>query len=519
MNRMLLTLFFMVQMLAIPLPVFAQATERPNVVLIVVDDLNDYTGFLGGHPQVKTPNLDALASEGVVFTNAHTNAPICAPSRASMLTGIYPHVSHNFWFDKWTENEVLSNVKTLPRFLSDNGYDTYATGKLMHHRVESEWTEYGVKNNFGPYPYNGKDKLVPHPQMPDEYTKDKNDGLFISLAEVPDVPADDDSPGYEGWWQAIGWKPFKYVDDEDRDLLNDEQHAEWAVEKLRLLEQQNSDKPFFLAVGFVRPHTPLVVPQKYFEMYPLETLQIPVIRKNDIEDTHYRSTFRWEQPWTVHFEELAASYDGDIDRGLRKYVQAYLACITFVDEQVLHALSESEFDDNTIVVLVSDHGYNLGEKDFLYKNNLWEESARIPMIIKAPGVKGHTIDHPVSLIDVYPTIADFGNTDSSNMKNEKGKPLSGFSLRPFLENPESLDWLGPDVALTVVRGDGRVSEPDKQSYSVRSERYRYILYYNGKEELYDHSQDPYEWQNLATDDSYSDVKKSLKLQMKQLLGS
>ncbi|WP_339882679.1 sulfatase [Polaribacter vadi] len=495
--------------------------KKPNIILIVVDDLNDYTGFLGGHPQVKTPNMDALANEGTVFTNAHTNAPICAPSRASMLTGIYPHVSQNFWFDQWTDNNVLKNSKSIGKFMGDNGYNTYATSKLMHHSVKSEWNEYGIENDFGPFAFNGK-KVVKHPLMSAEYSDDKNDGLFMSLADVPNVKATDKTPGYNGWYDVKNKKPFRYVSDDDRDLVNDELSAEWAVEKLNNLNNTDSDKPFFMAVGFVRPHTPLVAPQKYFDMYPLETLKIPVIKKNDNEDTYYRTTFAWKAPWTQHFQELEASYK-NIDDGLRKYVQAYLACVSFADAQigkVMDALRSSKFNENTVVILVSDHGYNIGEKDFLYKNNLWEETTRIPMIIrdlKTKQSKGKRIHHPVSLIDVYPTIVDFSNIKANNIKNELGKPLSGFSLKPFLENSDNPKWNGPDVALTVVKGKKKSIIPDEQSYSVRSEKYRYILYFNGKEELYDHEIDPYEWTNLATDKKYHQIKADLKKQLYKLL--
>ena len=508
--------------------VSAQTSEKPNVLFIMLDDLNDYVGFLGGHPQVKTPNMDRLAKQGTVFTNAHTNAPICAPSRASLLTGIYPHVSNNYWFFEWTKNEVLKDVKTLPKHLSDNGYNSFGTGKMMHHRVDSEWTEYGIPNDFGPYPYNGKGykgpkEFTPHPSMPKEYATNKNDGLFGPLSDVPNVPADANSPGYNGWYNLAKGKPFKYKSGTDRDLMNDEKHAKWAVNKLQSLEKNGTDKPFFLAVGFVRPHTPLVAPQKYFDMYPLQTIQLPELKANDTDDTYYTENFPYIPKWTMHYDNLKVAYNGDIELGLKKYIQAYLACITFVDEQVgkvLDALEVSKFEENTVVILASDHGYNHGEKDFVYKNNLWEETTRIPMIIKAPNYKkshGKEVHHPVSLIDIFPTIVDLCNIDATNITGENGKPLSGFSLKPFLEKPKTRKWKGPDVALTVVRGKFKSTKPDEQSYSVRSKRYRYILYVSGKEELYDHKKDSYEWDNLENNEKYSKVKKQMKSEMMEIL--
>ena len=499
----------------------AQNQKKPNVLLIMLDDLNDYVGFLDGHPQAQTPNMDALAKESVIFTNAHTNAPICAPSRSSMLTGIYPHKSKNFWFSKWTQNDILKNSKTLMQFMSDNGYQTFGTGKLMHDRVKSEWNEYGIENDFGPYAFDGK-KAARHPSVPKEYYQNKNDGLFSSLADVPNVPASKNTNGYNGWYDIKNRKPFNYVNDENRDLLNDEKSANWAVSKITELENKKNSKPFFLAVGFVRPHTPLVAPQKYFDKYPLETLKLPILKENDIEDTYYRSTFKWTPAWAKHYEELKASYT-NFDDGLRAYLQAYLACISFADDQVgkvITALKSSTLNDNTIVILVSDHGYNQGEKEFIYKNNLWEETTRIPMLIRSPKFKnnaGKKVNEPVSLIDIYPTIADLCNIEASNIKNENGALLSGFSMKPFLENPKNGNWQGPNVALTVVRGNFKSNEPDEQSYSVRSKNYRYIRYVNGKEELYDHTNDSYEWTNLAYNPKFKKVKKQLENQLDKLL--
>jgi arylsulfatase A-like enzyme len=498
-----------------------QNDKQPNVLLIMLDDLNDYTGFLGGHPQAQTPHMDALAKEGVVFTNAQTNAPICAPSRASFLTGIYPHKSKNFWFDKWTENPVLKNSKTVMQFMKDNGYLTLATGKLMHHREKSEWDEYGIENDFGPYAFDGK-RPTRHPSVPKEYYKDKNDGLYSSLADIPDVPATKNRKGYKGWYDVKNRKPYKYVNDENRDLLNDELTANWATKKIKDLENKSDSKPFFMAVGFVRPHTPLVAPQKYFDKYPLETLKLPVIKKNDNDDTFYRSTFKWIAPWAKHYQDLEAAYP-KFDEGLRAYLQAYLACVSFADDQVgkvMNTLRKSKFNENTIVILVSDHGYNMGEKEFIYKNNLWEETTRIPMIIRAPKFKksaGERVNHPVSLIDVYPTIADLCDIDKINIKNNQGAELSGFSMKPFLKNPKKGKWKGPDVALTVVRGRPKSNDPNEQSYSVRSKEYRYIRYVNGKEELYNHTKDPYEWTNLAYKSEFKKVKNKLENQLDCLL--
>lgn len=502
--------------------------DQPNVLLIMVDDMNDYTGYLGGHPQAITPNLDALAGSGVRFVNAHCNAQICAPSRASMLTGVYPHVSQNYWFDKWYENETLKNCKSLPRFMKDNGYAALGTGKLMHEPKADEWTEFGIKKNPGPFPSNGK-KKVGHPSIPQPFRDiGAVDGVYASLADIPDVPATDKFPGHKGW-TTNGRTPFRYVSDNDRDLMNDEQQAEWTVNRLKQLESGGDAQPFFLAVGFSRPHTPLVAPQKYFEMYPLDSLKLALIKENDREDCHFQSVFpKWDPNWTTHYQKLVDSYP-TVEEGLLLHLQAYLACITFVDEQVgkvVDALDNSRFKDNTIVILVSDHGYHQGEKQYLYKNSLWEESTRVPMIIRVPqmaGSAGKTVDHPVSLIDIYPTIADLCELgDKDNKINDQGASLNGHSLQPFLTDPEHGQWAGPDVALSVVMTPGpekeRGPEPSWHSYSVRSRDFRYTHYVSGKEELYDHTKDPHEWENLAEDPEYADTRSELKSQMEALTG-
>ncbi|MEN8228064.1 MAG: sulfatase [Bacteroidota bacterium] len=522
MNKIIIALLFF--------PVFScggdredQQFDRPNVLLIMLDDLNDYPRYLGGHPQAVSPNIDALAKEGIVFTNAHSNAPVCAPSRSSMLTGIYPHVSQNYGFKKWFKNPVLSNCKSLAAYLGENGYQTYGTGKLMHHKRKSEWTQYGTNGYYGPVAYDGV-KGAAHPSVPEEYSSiGLLDGTFASLADVPAVAPSEDTPGYTGWYNTAANKPFRYVNDDDRDLMEDEISAHWAVSKLKELEQSGTDDPFLLAVGFIRPHTPLVAPQKYFDMFPLEDLQLPLILEDDAEDCFYRTVFSSNSKGIRAYEAIKAAYP-TFEEGLKEYVQAYLASVAFADEQVgkvLTALRNSKFDNNTLVILTSDHGYNHGEKDFLFKNSLWEESTRTPLIIRAPGIgdnAGKEVDHPVSLIDIYPTINDYCGVRGSNMVNDSGAVLSGFSMKPFIDNPESGTWDGPDVALTVVgSGSGNLS-PDAQNYSIRSKDLRYIRYRNGKEELYDHVNDPQEWKNLEADPAYSNVKAEMKRKLSELVG-
>lgn len=502
------------------------AAERPpNVLLILVDDLNTSVGFLAGHPQVITPHMDKLADESIIFANAHCNIAICAPSRASMFTGIYPHVSRNYWFDNWYDNDVLKNCMTLPQFLRNHGYQAFGTGKLLHNEREIEWTEYGLDHYFGPYAYNGK-KTVGHPSVPRPYRDcDKNDGTFAPLADIPSFPANKTVPGYTGWYDHIQRKHFRYVSDDDRDLLNDELQAAWTVDKIRELAAQKDSQPFFLTVGFSRPHTPLIAPQKYFDLYPLETLKLPERTADDRADTPFRSAFPsgWMPRWATMYELLEKSFD-DVESGLRRVLQAYLACITFVDEQigaVMTALHESGLDDNTVVILVSDHGYHHGEKQMLFKHTLWEESTRIPMLVRVPGLgerAGRCVEVPVSMIDIYPTVTDYaGLASQDNRRNENGAPLCGHSLRPFIEDPASGEWEGPAGALTMMKSPTQSLDPADYNYSVRSKDYRYIRYHNGNEELYYHPRDCHEWTNLANDPAYAEAKALLKSQLFDLV--
>jgi len=503
----------------------ADRKRRPNVVMVVIDDLNDYVTGMGGHPQAKTPHMAKLAASGVRFRRAYSNNPVCAPSRASFFTGIYPHTSRLIHFGKWFENEVLINSKMLPEHFRDNGYRTLGTGKLLHHWRPHVWEEAGHRADYSPFAYDGK-KFVGHPSVPEPFRSiGAVDGSFAPLSDVPSVPKSDDAPGHTGWVGLPSWnspRPFRYVDENDRDVLPDERNAQWAVDKIRSLSQERDGKPFFLGVGFIRPHTPLYAPKRFFDMFPLKDIQLPVIQPNDAADTHYMDVFTMKEKGPRYFQLLKQSYP-TLEEGLRVYVRAYLACVAFVDEQVgkvVDAIDRSPFRDNTIILVTSDHGYNLGQKDYLFKNSLWEESGRVPLIIRAPGVAraGGAVEHPVSLIDIYPTLADLCGLEGDTRKNAKGAPLDGHSLKPFLADPENGTWDGPDAALTVIKADKRPSEEIRQHhYSIRTRRWRYILYNNGSEELYDHDGDPREWTNLEGDARHRETKAALKAQLLRLL--
>jgi len=507
-------------------PTLKPKPKRPNVVMIVIDDLNDYVTHMGGHPQAKTPHMAALAKSGVHFRRAYSNNPVCAPSRGSLFTGIYPHTSRMIHFGKWFENPVLINSKTIPEYFRANGYHTMGTGKLLHHYRPHVWEQSGHRANYGPFAYDGK-KKVGHPSVPEPFRSiGFVDGSFAPTSDVPSVPATADAPGYTGWLDTPNWKtqrPWRYVSETDRDLLPDERCAKWAADRLAAFGKQKQGKPFFLGVGFIRPHTPLYAPKRFFDMFPLKDIKLPVIKPNDAADTHYKDLFPDTVKGPMHFRMLKESYP-TLDEGLRTYVRAYLACVAFVDEQVgkvVDAVQRAGLADNTVILLTSDHGYNLGQKDYLFKNALWEESGRVPLIVRAPGVTkpGGAVDQPVSLIDIFPTLADLCALTGETRKNAKGASLDGHSLKPLLADPKAGKWTGPPAALTVIKADNRSPEKiHNHHYAVRTQRWRYILYNNGAEELYDHNTDPREWTNLAPNAEHAKTKARLKALLSKMTG-
>ncbi len=499
-------------------PAMAQekSTDPPNVIFIICDDLNDYEGVFGGHPQAITPNMDALAASGVQFLNAASNVPVCMPSRNSIFTGVYPHDSKDFGWTGRTKQPVLQHNKPIMQLFSENGYYLAGSGKLLHEHEPALWDTWGMnkKYNYGPLYYDGTN-VGSHPAVPAPYRDigaiDGSYGDFASAGISTGVE------GQPGFVYGNDLKPFRYITDNDRDLMQDELHAQWAVEKLQQFESENLAQPFFLGIGFVKPHTPLHAPKKFYDMYPLEDLELDQWLEGDENDTYYKDNFDPDRKGLRYYRTILESYDGDRELGLKHFLQAYLACVSFVDEQigtVLDGLENSIYRDNTIVILTSDHGWQMGEKQYLFKNSAWEESARVPLVIRTPdSTPGGKVEHPVSLVNLYPTLMDYCQLEGDNKISEEGADLGGFSLRPFLENPEATEWEGPDGALTVIGNGGKTVPVLKQNYAYRTKDWRYIHYADGSEELYDHRTDFYEWHNLAYVKEFLDIKKEMKAKM------
>ena len=488
--------------------------KRPNVILIICDDLNDYIEGFDGHPQARTPNIARLSKSGVAFTQAHCNIPICGPSRASFFTGIYPHNSRCYGFNRWDSYPVLKNSRTIMDHFRAGGYHTLGTGKLMHHLVRKEWVDYGNRADYGPFAFDGKERLA-HPDVPAPFSEiGAVDGSFGPLVNLSGRT---NTAGKPLNWQTGGWgkaRTLRVTSQGNRDRTADELNGDWAVRQLRGLAARATAKPFFMGVGFIRPHTPLIVPQRFFDMFPLESITLPVMKAGDVDDTHARSvrgipnnkepnSKRTSDMGLRLFTDLVASYKTKKE-ALRRFIQAYLASVASVDEQIgriFDVVEESRLESNTIIILTSDHGWGMGEKDYLYKNSLWQESTRVPLIIRAPGIArgGEASGQPVSLIDLYPTLIDLCKLDRKTKKNDGGHSLDGHSLKPLLADPGAGKWTGPDEALTALYKWSQDYDPAKQSYTLRGRDWRYIRYGNGKEELYHNASDPYEWRNLAGD--------------------
>jgi len=522
---------FLLQLISISL---LGQNKQPNVLFVIFDDLNDFPEPFGGNSQSITPNMDRLSQMGVTFVNAASNAPLSAPSRASLLSGLYPSTTGYFdaayanelrW--KWRQFPALRDAKTMMEHFRDNGYNVYGTGKIFHNG-EEDWRvwmdetgkmQFGHFPSWGPFAWDGKKPFVPyetghvaavripHSSYPDIWYL----SFFTSLDDVPNVPPDtiNGTPGYKGWYE-LG-QSFKYISEDDRDLMADEKNAEY----IKGLLTKKHDKPFMICMGVNRPHEPYLAPKKYFDMFPLDKVKVAYMPEDDLSDCAPDMVNNYVQMTSKaeYYKLVKERYT------MERWMQAYLACIAFADDQfgkVLTALENSPYADNTIIVLTSDNGYHTGEKSRIYKHSVWEESARIPLIIAGPGFSsGKKCFKPVSHIDIFPTLIDACDLPQ---RPNKGLPLDGYSMKPLLLDPENGRWKGPDVSLSMVCWPGNVNTFDSEyHFTVRSERYRYILSNQGYEELYDHEVDPNEWKNLVSDKKYRDVKNTMRKQMEDIV--
>ncbi len=439
-----------------------QTKQKPNVLFIAVDDMNDWTDTLKGNPQAKTPHMEALAAKGITFTNAHCAAPACGPSRSAIMSGILPSTSGNYVNkSSLIHNPILNESVLLPEFFQQNGYQVVGGGKLFHgYHFNHEVRGRGF----------------------DEYFPSKTQDLpsFEGLKFTSKLPLG-------GWGPPADWGPCHpdvTVDDHPDGIT-----ANWASEKLL---GGKLEEPFFLGAGIFQPHLPNYAPQEYFDRFPLEEIKLPEgFREDDLDDVPAAHAKMAHNPWLKRIRQTGQ---------WKPAIQAYLACTAMVDDligQIVEALEESPYADNTIIVLWSDHGFQLGEKGRWGKYSLWERATRVNLMWVVPDVTtpGTTSERPVNLLDIYPTLASL-----TGCEPPKGQ-MEGKDLTTLMKNPEA-EW--DKTSLTVF---------GYKNYGLRSERYRYITYADGTEELYDHKSDRWEWQNLADNPEYAEVKQEMRKEL------
>jgi arylsulfatase A-like enzyme len=426
----------------------AAANSKPNVLFIAIDDMNDWIGVMKGHPQTKTPHLDKLAASGAMFTSAHCAAPLCNPSRTAIMTGLRPSSTGVYLNSQpFRGSKVLASEMTLNRHFRDEGYRVIGGGKIYHGTDSKKFSDV---------------------EGWDEYCGEHSGAGFKGKGPLNGIPGSGN----------LDWGPLDAPDEE----MNDWKIGDWAIGKLK----QKFEQPTFLAYGVAKPHLPWYVPRKYFDMFPLDSIELPIAKEDDLDDV---------PPIGVKF----AKAQGDHARitkadAWKRAVQAYLAAIAFSDAcvgRVLRALESGPNAANTMVILWSDHGWHLGEKSHWRKFTLWERSTRNLLMMRVPGVTkaGARIAHPVSLLDLYPTL--------TGLCGLKPKKTDGEDLTPWLKNPKA------------PKATPAITTYYRNNHAIRTADWRYIRYEDGGEELYDVRKDPNEWTNLAANPAYASRKSEL----------
>jgi arylsulfatase A-like enzyme len=441
---------------------------RPNVLFICVDDWNDWVGCLG-HRQAKTPHVDRLARHGILFTNAHCAAPVCNPSRVATLSGKRPDAT-GVYNNSHVMRNLAPDVMTLPQYFRAHGYHAAGGGKVFHDvpphcHDPASWDEYFWWNEHGPR--GGKHQghwRSPYSIFPDPEPVGRPTRQITSLTK-----------------RNFDWGPVE----QPVEAWPDYQVTDWAADFLQLEHQ----KPFFLAVGIFRPHVPWFNPPEYFDRFPVNEIELPIVKADDTTDLG-----AWGRKLAL---DRTSKHDKVVSFGeWKSAVRAYLASIAFADDnvgRVLDALDHSRYRDNTVIVFWSDHGYHLGEKGHWHKQTLWERSTRVPLIFAGYGIfhASARCGEAVNLLDLYPTLLELCQLPPR-------PDLDGQSLTPLLENPNA------------ARAEPSVTTYLAGNHAVRNERWRYIRYVTGEEELYDHQSDPHEWDNLAGEAQLAEVIQQMR---------
>ncbi len=475
--------------LALPVGAAPAGAARPNILFIAIDDLNDWVGFLKGHPQAKTPNMDRLAARGVAFANAHCAAPLCCPSRAAVFSGRQPF-NTGVYGNSDDIARIAPELVLLPQQLKAHGYRTFGTGKLLHQKrpdifdeffmPEQRWSPFSTSEEVAYTPDELKTKATGNPRHVVNMGAGKKP-VVLPLNRMPSDRRPDDPAAESFDWGGV---------DVPDSAMGDAQIVDWAIKRVR----EPGPGPFFLGVGFYRPHIPLWAPAKYFEPFPLASIQLPPHLDSDLEDLGETGRRIALEPATAGSHATVVKY-----KQWEAAVAAYLACVYFVDTQIgrlLEVLESTPQGRNTAIIIWGDHGWHLGEKQHWGKSTGWERATRMPLLVVPPAgasgfALGQTSREPVSLVDLYPTVLEFTGVPPP------ATSLDGQSLLPLLREPK--------------KRTGRmvISTFQREHFSVGDDRWRYIRYSDGSEELYDHQSDPTEWRNLAAKPEHAAVKARL----------
>ena len=433
--------------------------KPPNVLFIAIDDLNNWIRLLDDDAPITTPHLEELAQKGMLFTKAYAPSASCNPSRVAILTGMRPSTT-GVYGNKSNWKKALPDVVTIPEYFKQEDYKVMGAGKIFHHHWNGAFHDSSAFDDFQHMPW------LPDSPMPEEKLN-----------------------GFE-WYGSPNTDWGIWPEDEGQQHL-DQRTTAYVVDKL----DSKHSKPFFLAAGIFRPHMPFFAPADAFEKYPedLDEVQMPEVNWNDWDDIPSGAEKMVGKEWLWNGMMKA---DSIRPGAWKEAVRAYQVCATFADKQIgkiIAALKKSPYAENTIIVLWSDHGFHLGEKEHWEKFALWEKTTQVPFIVVAPGVTqpGTVYESPVNLLDIYPTLLDLCGF-------EETPELDGKSLVNVLKDPE------------YERNRPSLMTYGKGNHAIRTDRWRYIHYKDGTEELYDHRNDPREWNNLAGDDQYENLKDSLK---------
>ncbi len=442
----------------------------PNVLFITADDLNNDLG-LYGHPLVQSPNLDALASQSIVFERAYAQYPVCSPSRSSFLTGLYPEQT-GVLTNQGMFRDNIPEIKTLPQWFKENGYSSARVGKLFHYNVP---LGIGTDGSDDPLSW---DKTV-NPRGLDRDSLD-----IVNTID----------PGKYGG--TLSWLDIESEDDQHTDGLA----ALAAIDLLREMDPRKTGKPFFLGIGFYRPHTPFVAPSDYFGLYERDTIEPLMEVEGDRENKPPAALFDRKGQRELSLEQR------------KEIIEAYYASISFMDFQlgrVLEELDRLGLRESTIIVFLSDHGYHLGQHGMWQKSDLFEGSTRVPLLISVPDQNIEIRTKSLTeLVDLYPTLVELTGLESPGH-------LKGHSLVPILENSEAIL---ADNAYTLTRSRGKFKRDEGETVygnTIRTTRYRYTEWGRGKYgvEFYDYESDPNEYRNLAGMES----TKALQDELAQML--